>query len=173
MAAKAKSKYNNLNDDKKRWNSNATKDSKIVALTTQVEELKKKWSNKNKGGGGKDNGPGSRDKVKLDVAEWRKTNNLGAKVTKDGKDWWWCPHQHNGGKGLYVTHPPDKHVEWQERRSKRGKDDKSKDGKPSGGKFNKNMTLSDNLKAAMVSKFKCTEAEASSIWENVSKNSGN
>ena len=35
---------------------------------------------------------------------------FGDSVEKSGKTWFWCPHQHNDGKGMYVTHKPEEHT---------------------------------------------------------------
>ena len=164
LTSRAKAKYNNLVLGSK-WKENAG-DSKIVALATQVEQLKKELGaarnsskNENK----------NTSKVTLNVAEWRKTKSHGDSVNKDGKQWWWCPHQHNHGKGMYVTHPPDKHVSWKEK--KLNNKDNDKDSKKDANK--KTMTLSDNLKAAMVSKFKCSLNDAEELWKSVCKDQSN
>ena len=167
LSARALAKYNNMAKDKS-WNTSSDKDSKIVALTTKVEMLQEqinKNSNSSSGapppsGGGKN----------LRVDEWRLTNNLGSSVKRDGKQWYWCPHQHNNGKGMYVTHKPEDHVDWKEnkrRKKEQESGDKDKSDRNDTSDDKKKMTLSENMKAAMVTKFKCSPADADSIWKSV------
>ena len=90
LATDAMMKYNNLVKEKT-WDTNITKDSKIVALTTQVEKLQKqvKSSSFNLNCGGSKNNSGKSD-GKMQIANWRLSKTLGDHVYKDGKDWWWC-----------------------------------------------------------------------------------
>lgn len=162
LSARALAKYNNMAKDKS-WSTSSEKDSKIVALTTKVEMLQEQINkNKDSSSGAPPSGGGKA----LRVAEWRLTNNLGPSVKRDGKEWHWCPHQHNNGKGMYVTHKPGDHVDWQEnkRRKKQQAGDNDKNGNSDD---KKKMTLSENMKAAMVTKFKCSPADADSIWKSV------
>lgn len=166
LSAKALAKYNNMSKDKS-WNTSSAKDSKIVALTTQVEKLQKQVNNK------ENNDPSSSSSGGkfLRVAEWRNKKSFGDSTNRDGKQWYWCPHQHNDGKGMYVTHRPDKHVEWKDNKSrgKRNNGDGGSKSKADGKK--KSMTLSENMKSAMVTKFKCSATDAENIWKSVCKDS--
>ena len=160
----ATEKFNNMSEQRQ-WDSSASKSdtSKIVALATQVEELQRKLTNANstsKQDESKKNTPF------LEVAEWRKTKSFGGSVTKDGKDWHWCSIKHNNGKGMYVTHREEDHGNF--RRNKPPASSTSttlKTKEPT----NKSMTLSENLKAAMVSKFKCSSEDAARLWADVAK----
>ena len=168
LIATAVSLYNNMYAAKT-WKTQDGKDAKIVALTTQLKNLEDKFKN---GSSSKSSGSGNdKDGVgKYGIAKWRFSKTLGAKVSRDGKDYWWCT-QHMGGKGLYVTHKPEDHG--QSRRAQADKDGsggKSKD-KSSNDK-KKSLTLSDSLKAAMVTKFKCSEDDAKQLWKQCVSESG-
>jgi hypothetical protein len=156
----------------KTWTNSEPSNSKIAALTTQLRELQDSIrSNKTSdNSSNKQSGSGANSGF-LAVAEWRKTKSHGDTVDKDGKTWHWCSKQHNGGKGMYVTHKEEDHVDWQDRKKSRGTGagvSKSDDAaNKSSSSANKNMTLSDNLKAAMVSKFKCSSSDAMKLWSEV------
>ena len=79
MSTKAISKYNNM-VEAKTWNVSSGDKDKIIALTTQVNELKKKISSKSSTSSS--DGP-----KQLNIAEWRKTKSFGDSVQKDGKLW--------------------------------------------------------------------------------------
>ena len=100
--------YNNLVADKK-WKT--AHDAKIVALMTKLEQLEKQVLSGNGG-----TAATTTKSSTIDIVEWRKKKSFGANTTKDGKEWWWCPHQHNGGKGLYVQHSPDDHQSWADKK---------------------------------------------------------
>jgi hypothetical protein len=159
----ATEKFNNMSEQRQ-WDSSSSKSdsSKIVALTTQVEELQKKLSDTK----GKSEAP-KKSTPFLEVAEWRKTKSFGPSVTKDGRDWHWCSIKHNNGKGMYVTHREEDHGNFRRNKSK---DSTSTDTSKAKEQTNKTMTLSDNLKAAMVTKFKCSNEEAARLWADVAKN---
>jgi hypothetical protein len=177
-------KYNNMVVSKT-WAQDETKNSKIVALATQVKELQGQLnSQKNQNQNNTKNGNNSSTN-RYNIPEWRLTKSFGDSVEKDGTCWHWCSKQHNKGKGMYVTHKESDHLAWQERRSNRGgsnsKSSKSSDSnssastsstsKPTNEGTNKSMTLSDNMKAAMVSKFKCSAIDAEKLWADVVKES--
>ena len=163
----ATEKFNNMSEQRQ-WDSSASKSdtSKIVALATQVEELQKKLTNANSN---------NKDATKkntpfLEVAEWRKTKSFGPSVTKDGRDWHWCSIKHNNGKGMYVTHREEDHGNF--RRNKPKETSTTSETSKAKEQTNKTMTLSDNLKAAMVTKFKCSSEEAARLWADVAKGDG-
>ncbi len=170
LIATAVSLYNNMYAAKT-WKTSDGKDAKIVALTTQLKNLEEKVKN---GSSSKSSGSGNdKDGVgKYGIAKWRFNKTLGDKTTRDGKDYWWCT-QHMGGKGLYVTHKPEDHG--QSRRAKADKDSNSggkSNDKPSNDSKTKSLTLSDSLKAAMVTKFKCSEDDAADLWKKCVSESG-
>jgi len=91
-------------------------------------------------------------------------------VERDGKNWWWCPKHVLPGKydGLYVTHKPEDHEDWlkrkEERRAKFSKDKTSNDksaAKTDNG--NKNLVLTDNLRAALLTRCDLTGAQADAL----------
>ena len=163
----AVTKYNNM-VTKNTWKSGESKDSKIVALTTQLKTLENKMkSNKSNGGSqSNSNSGGSR----FEVEKWRFTKSHGMSTERDGKTWHWCS-KHNSNKGMYVTHKEEDHDKRREKYKKDNNDsstDKTSSSNSSGNK--KSLTLSENLKAAMVSKFKCSSEEATKLWSDVTKN---
>ena len=177
----AVTKYNNM-IMRKTWKEVEPKDSKLAALTTELKDLREKFAlvTKSSGGGSSSGGDAGKTKPpKVNTVEkWRLTKTLGDKVERDGRTWYWCHKQHNDGKGMYVTHHPDDHTAWLERKEKfkrerkNKKGDQSKDGS-SNGKQDEKKTLSlrDNMKAAMVTKFRCSASDAEKLWAEVVKQS--
>ena len=165
LVEKCTAKYNNL-VHQKTWKSVDGRDAKLVALATQVKTLEEKLAS-NKKTGSNDNGTSSTKKKNIE--EWRLTKSQGDSVKKNGTQWYWCPHQHNGGKGMYVTHKPEEHTVWKDNPrkwlSQRKAEKKPKD--PNNDSSGKSLKLNDNLKAALVSKFKCSDAEAKQLLDNV------
>lgn len=167
-------KYNNMIDDKE-WKTSEPGDAKIVALTTQLKALQDKFNAQSNGNGRGGGNPLSNQKKFDDaIPAWRFKKTLGAKVDRNGKTWHWCHHQHNDGKETYVTHHPDNHTEWLERkekirclkkeRSNGGNSDSDNDSKPG---EKKNIALSDKPKAAMATKFRCSNVDAEKLWSEV------
>jgi hypothetical protein len=158
---------------KKTWKQSVdTKDSKITALTTKLNELEKRSQSSNNnqigsGGSGGIGGSGGSSK-RFDIPEWRLTKTLGPTVEKDGHTWHWCSKQHNEGKGMYVTHKEVDHVAWI---PKSEKGDKTSTSTTSTNQSDKSLTLSNTLKAAMVTKFKCSKDEATKLWADCCKES--
>ena len=162
LIAMSTEKYNNMYRQNK-WKINSSSDSKLVALATQVKELQNQLKNSsNKKGGGKDDQP---KKEQYEIAKWRKTKSFGTTVEKDGRTWHWCGIGHNNGKGMYVTHKEEDHGK---RFKKKDPKSKEKPGNDKGGK-DKTLTLSDSLKAAMVTRFKCSNEEAAKLYADVVK----
>ena len=166
LISKCIAKYNNL-VDQKTWNDGQNKSAKLVALATQVKSLEQKLASHSNGGRGAGNGNPNKNGKGFQIPEWRKTKSLGDEVQKDGKDWHWCPHQHNNGKGMYVNHKPEDHTHWQERQKKSRKNG-SRGGQKDDSTTN-NLQLDDKIKAAMVTKFKCSESDAAELLKSVSK----
>ena len=177
----AVTKYNNM-VAKKEWKETEPSNAKLAALTTELNELKEKFALVTQKGFGSSSGTNDNKSKsnKSTVAQWRMTKTLGNKVEKDGKTWHWCHKQHNDGKGMYVTHHPDNHTEWQERKEKfrREKKEKSNESKSDSSKqtdssdsSKKTLALSDKLKAAMVTKFCCSADDAEKLWSEVAKQS--
>lgn len=170
----ATTRYNNM-VAKSKWKTTESKDAKIVALTTKLDDLEKKFKEKKAGGsgGGKSGGGTSSGKSRFDIPEWRLKKTLGTTVEKDGKTYHWCSKQHNKGKGMYVTHAEKDHVAWQEKKSSNDSSSNSNSSSKSTSD-KKSLALSDSLKAAMVTKFKCSKEEATKLWSEVAAaNQGN
>ena len=165
-----------------RWENKDPKDAKIMALTTQVEQLveaQKQFTalTTQKTEYKPLQAQGSRPGDFLSIKAWRmkKTENT---VTRDGKTWHWCPHHKQEGEydGLYVTHKPEEHDEWKKNkfqfrrnkyaRSKKNdenKDDsKDEDEKDS----DKKLTLNGNLKAALLTHCGLSGAQLEEILED-------
>lgn len=170
----AVTKYNNM-VIRKTWKQEEAKTSKIVALTTQVKELQDKLNSSSNST--KDSSKSSGKSNHFNIAEWRLTKSFGDTVQKEDKTWHWCSKQHNNGKGMYVTHKEEDHLGWQEWKNQRktGKSSSSASSSSSAASktegTNKTMALSDNLKAAMVTKFKCSSSDAEKLWTDVIKQS--
>jgi hypothetical protein len=163
-------KYNNMSEQKL-WDAPSSSSAKIVALTTQVKDLERKLKSTDSSNQPKD---ASKPRQFLEVAEWRKTKSFGDSVFKDDKQWHWCSIKHNNGKGMYVTHKEEDHGKFRRGTPTVSNDNASKQVDNSSKKStNKSMTLSDNLKAAMVSKFKCSCEDADKLWSEVAKNAEN
>ena len=180
LISDAVTKYNNM-VAKKEWKEQEPGNSKIAALTTELNDLKEKFAlvsqkvgnNNNSGGGGNDKA--RQDNKFTSIPAWRLTKTLGDKVERDGKTWHWCHKQHNNGKGMYVTHHPDDHTAWKERKDRDKQEcqnGKKNDNSSGGGKQNDaptKLALSDKLKAAMVTRFRCSADDAEKIWKECSK----
>ena len=162
LVSKCTAKYNNL-VAQKTWTNGSGKNAKLVALATQVKDLEQKLASRN--GGGNNNTQTAQKRIS--IAEWRLKKTLGDKVDKDGNTWYWCPHQHNDGKGMYVTHKPEDHTKWKEDNKARKEKRRAKS---KNGKDKNSLQLDDKLKAALVSKFKCSQEEAANLMESVKSN---
>jgi len=113
----------------------------------------------------------ARPKHSTGLAEWRKTKSFGKKVFKDGAWHWWClEHVYPGVyDGLYMTHPPDEHYKWQERKDEykaERKNRKPKDsatdpsGKTDGKTDDKlKLGLNEKMKAALMTNHGFTELQ--------------
>ena len=124
---------------------------KIIALTTQLEQAQKQLMNayatnfnpsvqtstSNFKGAGK---------RKPNIEEWRMKKTFGPKVERDGKRWYWCEHHKYPGyyDGLYVTHPLEKHSEWQDNQ------DKMKGRRKYANKQSNNASASDSKDVKLV-----------------------
>jgi hypothetical protein len=109
--------YNNL-VSKKEWTTVDPKDARLLALATEIEQLKG-----NKQGQGKPSAQsqGSDDTTLFYGVQLWQTKFCGKTITRDGKTWNWCPHhKHPAGhyKGLYYdNHDESGHNEWKQRRN--------------------------------------------------------
>ena len=166
LITSAVEKYNNMSEQKI-WDTPNSSSAKIVALTTQVKNLEQKLQSGSSNTTNKDT---NKPKQFLEVAEWRKTKSFGDSIEKDGRQWHWCSIKHNNGNGMYVTHKEEDHGKFKRNNSgSNSSKDKPAAQESSKPTTNKSMTLSDNLKAAMVSQFKCSSADADKLWSDVAK----
>ena len=158
------------------WKTTKSKDSKLIALTTQVENLQKELSSVKTGTkqftpSGGTNRSTNNDYV---IDDWRKKKSEGDEVSRDGKKYWWCPHHKNEEKGypdgLYVTHSiSDCRVA---KRRKAQSDKSSSNSEKDKGKEpeKKTLSISDNLKAVLMARHCLTAEEAESVWKESSGN---
>ena len=105
------------------------------------------------------------------LEDWRIKFDKNEK-TVDGTAWYWCKHHVMDGvyDRLYVKHPENKHDEWVERK-KGWKREKCTTNFKTPNQASEKLILSNDLKAAMITNFKCTEAEANTLWPDVAQNS--
>ncbi len=107
------------------WKAEVSKHAQIIALTTQISELKNEISKVKIVGKSNEKTltPGTDDNSNVkpwgNFEQWRLTKvNNGAKfnmVENDGKKLYWCDqHQYPGNatKGTYVFHKPTDHDSW-------------------------------------------------------------
>ncbi len=119
----------------------------FTALTTNVQTLSEQVkAMQTKNGGSNTNNSSKERKNQLgNIADWRKSKELGDSVFKDGKHYYWCKN-HNDGKGLYVTHHPDDHglhpSKWTHTQ-RSGKSDQSSE--------SSKLQLSEKMQAALTS----------------------
>jgi hypothetical protein len=172
------------------WKKGTEKDSKIIALATRVDEVKKKNEalqeqlskiKKDRSvsfqGDGKKNIPSK--------GKWLFTY-VGSETTDPatGKKFTWCK---NHGKGCYMAHPHN-HEEWLAR--KRGASSQGGDGSKKfrrektdrqgkgGNSAPSKLALSESLKTTLVTQFSMTPSDADKVFEQCyaaaeSKDSGN
>jgi hypothetical protein len=107
------------------WKAEVSKHAQIIALTTQISELKNEFSKVKIAGRSNEKTltPGTDDNSNVkpwgNFEQWRLTKvNNGAEfnmVKKDGKKLYWCDqHQYPGNatKGIYVFHKPTDYDLW-------------------------------------------------------------
>jgi len=183
VIAEALTIYNNA-VSQNRWESKDPKDAKIMALTTEVQQLREETkqfsamvtskSNGNSSSGGHQSG---KSKDFLSIKSWRmvKTDDM---VERDGKTWYWCPHHKVEGSydGLYVTHKPEEHEEWKNNRSQFRKK-KFESNKNSGSDSNNNsaptnkLHINDTLKAALLTHSDLSSVQIDEILEDANAHS--
>ena len=168
IIVKAVTLYNNA-VSANRWSEKDPKDAKIMALTTRLEALIEDkmaaFTTDHKSSTYQRNQNNNQKDRLQAIAEWRMTKGA-EMVERDGKTWYWCPHHVVPGKydGLYVTHKAVDHDKWKKKRDAwraRKPDNKNKDAeeRPSS-ENNKKLVLSNNLKAALLTRCDLTDAQA-------------
>ena len=112
----AKLKYNNMIATKE-WAKQDPKDAVIAALTTRINKLEggnPKAKGTNPQPNPRNNQPEESVPGCSTLAKWC-TETKGDKITRNGKEWHWCPHHKLEGKynGLYMPHDPNEsHKKW-------------------------------------------------------------
>ena len=116
------------------WSNTNEKDTKIVALTSALDTVKKRFgelakkvgfSSDGKGEGGAKNnngGDGKKGGTQNRCPPWQKTKK-GNTITQDGKKYIWCPHHVSKDgtiNGLYMAFPHD-HDAWAVKKADRNK----------------------------------------------------
>lgn len=167
--------YNNL-VSKDEWIKVDPKDARIMALTTELEQLKKGTAgiDKPKGNGnGNGNGNGTDPNKYFGVDKWR-TENKGATIVRDGVTYHWCPkHKHPAGayNGLYYRdHDEAGHDEWKKTRrwnKKSGSDGSNGAAAPTPGGPAKKLTIASELKTAFATDFCISEADIDKVLAKV------
>ena len=80
-------KYNNM-ITKNQWNAGESKDAKIVALTTQLKQLEKKFDGKKFPPKVGNTSKGSETGSRFTLDKWRLTKSAGSSTECDGKTWY-------------------------------------------------------------------------------------
>ena len=178
------------------WKIELSRSSQIVALTTQLTELKTEFDKLSASKGPPkldDNRPaGGPAKYIFELWRLEKVDNKNEHnmVERDGKTWYWCDkHKYNNKgvitHGMYVTHKPDGHDAWMERRNKGRKGGAAAStgnnsaGKPtttpsvSNDSSASKLSLSKLLQAALVTTAGITEDQFKKIWADACSASGN
>ena len=148
------------------WKQVELKDATIFSLTTQIKNLDNKISHTTTSLG---SGSSHRKKnSKFMLKDWR-IKFKGKEKAVDGVLWYWCSKYIMEGvyNTMYARHPEDKHYEWLKRKKvlKREKRDNeaSSNSQTTDAVKTLKLTLSNNLNAAMVANFHCSEAEANDL----------
>ena len=177
------------------WLNTNEKDTKIVALTSALQEVKKKFGDlakkvsfdqdKPKGSSGKKGGEKSKEKrqTKARCPEWQVTKK-GTTIEHDGRKYEWCSkHSSKDGSinGLYMPSPHN-HDEWAKAKAektaafKKRKEDmkKSPDGTPAAKKAKQDggelkLQLGSKLTSALVTQHHMTQADAEDVFNTVFK----
>ena len=177
LIAEALTIYNNA-ISANRWEYSDPKDAKIIALATKVEHLEAQMKlsanateqkppfKRNYEGAG----VGNNSKY-LTIDSWR-MKKTEPTIQKEGKTWYWCPKHVSTGKyeGLYVTHKPEDHEEWAKNRNRFKRREKKDDDTKESSKDNstlkeneKSLTLSNSLKAALLTRCDLSAAQADAL----------
>jgi hypothetical protein len=178
------------------WKIEISRNSQIIALTTQLTELKTEIGklSASKGTPKLDDGKPAGGSAKYIFELWRlekiDNKNEHIMVECDGKTWYWCDkHKYNNKgvitNGMYVTHKPNGHDAWMERKNKSRKGGAAAStgsnpaGKPTTTPSVSNdssalkLSLSKSLQAALVTTAGITEDQFKKIWAEACNASGN
>ena len=178
------------------WKTEMSRNSQLIALTTQLTELKTEMGklSSNKAAPKVDESKPAGGKIPSYVFELWRLEKVDNKVEhnmveRDGKTWYWCDkHKYNNKgvitNGMYVTHKPDGHDAWLVRRKKPTSGTStaasaSTSAKPaaSASVLNKSsaakLSLSKSLQAALVTTAGISEDQFKKIWNDACNASGN
>lgn len=176
----AAERYYNNEVSEGTWTSIDPKDARIMALATEVENLKKSASSDkstNKAALSTAANAGNARSGSTDlffgVEKWR-TENKGPSITRDGIAYNWCPHhKHPAGhySGLYYKdHDSASHDEWKKTRrwnAKKGEADKT--APSSNGSDKKKLTIANELKTAFATNLCVSEEDLDKIIAKVNE----
>lgn len=174
IIAEALTIYNNA-VSANRWDDKDPKDAKIMALTTQVEQLvdmQKSYSAMVTNGSAPKPKAAPEPKQKgdfLSIKAWRMKKTQDS-VQQDGKTWYWCPHHKVEGSydGLYVTHKPEEHEEWKNNKAqfrKKKTDERKEANSSNDDQSSKKLYINDNLKAALMTHCDISGAQLDELLE--------
>ncbi len=174
------------------WKSEVNKHAQIIALTTQITELKKEF-NETKAAKNAitpapvPSGPGLNkfEQWHLEKVDNKKEFNM---IVKDGKTYYWCnKHKYpmSDVQGMYVFHKPTDHDAWLEHKTalngwhrKGGKEKATTPAsaptpKPSLTPDAAKLSLAKSLQEALTTTVGLTDDQFNKIWENCCSALGN
>ena len=151
-----------------------------MALTTKVEELIASRSNGRTAYVSYRQGGDQKSSRFISIDAWRMVKTTPS-VIKNGKTWFWCPHHSYKGKydGLYVTHKPEDHDEWQKKKDaslQRKRNYKAKMNQENKDSQHRNddskkLVLTDTLKAVLLTHSDMTGAQVEELIADVGQTS--
>jgi hypothetical protein len=177
------------------WKTEVNKHAQIIALTTQISELKKEVSQVKASATSITPAPAPTVPVSSKFEQWHlvKVNNNEEfnMIEKDGKAFYWCnkcKYPMSDTPGMYVAHKPTEHDAWQayktalnDRRG-RGRRDKvptpasvpaTTAPKPSIQPNALKLSLAKSLQEALTTTASLTKDQFNKIWESCCNASGN
>ena len=181
------------------WKVELSKNSQLIALTTQVSELENKLSKLNTASGSSkqnEQAPAQgNNKYVFELWRLSKVDNKAEHnmIERDGKTWYWCnDHRYKNkgvvSNGMYVTHKPQDHEQWRLNKEKgnrkKGKsnsaestpapvNDKPKPATVLNDSAASKLSLSKSLQAALVTTAGISESQFEKIWNDACNASGN
>ncbi len=181
------------------WKSEVNKHAQIIALTTQLTELKKEFNEVKSAKIITPPTPTPSGSGSNKFEQWRleKVNNKEEfnMVVRDGKTYYWCDkHKYPSSnvQGMYVFHKPIEHDAWQERKSalngwrgKKGEKEKTttiipapalllpQALKPSSTPSAAKLSLAKSLQEALATTTGLTDDQFTKIWDKCCSASGN
>jgi len=175
--------YKNLVGEKS-WNKTSDKDAKIMALTTSLNEQKKKWSDFASKMNSSGVTPGKRGQDNEKSHKLRKNNSVlpawrttfkGKNITgEDGVSYDWCKEHVREGKynGIYMP-APHEHAAWKKKKEEGAKkreerkNGSAKQSSPAASSsktsHSSKMTIYKNLQTALVSKLGIFDKDSESM----------